>query len=208
MTEESPKEKKNIISMDPPESVESGLEEWMQAGKDRKDVIPLEDEGKWMQIGFDMANVGATKKIWGKSQDMIAFVENEAGKRQHQKLKSSAAVLAQLVKDYYLQGCIEFMVKKINGKDVDEAWLKLNASQSLGNVLKIWMEHKLVNAPYPKPAWLLRHMGYEEEADQLEKEGKMLQGAVSDPQPPSGCSGGGDGTGFSSPLSGSDTPPK
>lgn len=160
-----------------PENVTTGLEPWMTADKEgstRKDIIPLETEDQWLQIEYSMLPLGATKKIWKKSENIVAQIEREVEKKKKLRQDSSRGVIAALVHSFYLIACIEEMVKSINGMKVNPTFFQLECSQSLGNILQVWMGMVLKHKPYPKPGWLLRREGNLEEAAQADRQGTLI----------------------------------
>lgn len=182
-----------------------GLQDWMLAGKERHDHIPLEVEDEWLDIDYEMLPLGKTKEIWGSSEALIANVEREAESKVERGNKhgNSRAVIAQLVQSFYIIGCLEKMVKRINGVDVSPSWFQMQCSQSLGSILQVWMNAILLHRPYPKPAWLLRREGRDEEAKVAATRG-MLRGGPQDPHSSSPDSDGEDGEIFLEPYSAGD----
>jgi len=180
-----------------PENVTKALEPWMTASqkgdKFRKEIIPLETEDEFLMIEYVMLPLGATQKIWGNAQNLIANVEREVEAKQKRGEKVSKGVVAQLVHSFYLIGCIEKMVKKINGQPVTPKWFQLTCSQSLGNILQVWMNAMLKHKPYPKPAWVLMREGRVEEAKQAEKRGLLVDAEADPPGSSSDTDGGAGG---------------
>jgi hypothetical protein len=186
----------------PDEVVRKGFAPWMVASKKndplRQSVIPLETEDEFLDIRYRMAAVGETQKIWGNAESLIAHVERDVERKRKKGEQVSKAVLAQLVHGYYLIGCIEHMVKIIDGIKVNPKWFQADCSQTLGNILQVWMNALLKHKNYPKPAWVLVAEGRLEEALLAEKRG-LLVTPDGDPHGSSGVSDGEDGAPSSDP---------
>lgn len=169
-TDREAKEEQLALLLLPPTEIPDQIPKWAKQSKGEPHWIPTEMEGEWIHATIDMLPLGATQKIWGEAERIIAHVEAQTKKRKEKGAQVSEGVIAQLVQDYYLLGCCKAMVRTINKTEVSSGWWDTEASQTLGNVVKPYMESLLLHRPHAKPAWILRIQGQIDAAKRQEKE--------------------------------------
>lgn len=128
-----------------PNKVEGGVPDRFRSGS-KTDIVPTEYPGEWIQIDYTDISFGV--KVWDTVTSDMAEVER---KLKNNKILTIGAIEAE---ELYCKAVLRKMEVSLNGERLPKTWYDLEGNQAGFRFLKKWVQHKIDDKPFPKPAWL------------------------------------------------------